>query len=467
MKITFYGAARRVTGSKHMITTDNDETILLDCGMFQGEGEEGNYLNRNFHFDPTKLDYVIISHAHIDHIGLLPKLVKEGYKGPIYTNPSTKDLCRLMLADSAHIQEVDLERVNRRRAEKGKELLEPLYTMEDVDHVIKQIETVHNDHEFTVGKNTKVLFTTNAHILGSVAINLTLLRKNGENVHLTFTGDIGRPGDEILSGPDPFPQADYIVCESTYGDRLHPTAGDIEQQLLQLVRQTCIEQRGKIIIPAFSVDRTQELVYALDRLSHDGKLPPLKVYVDSPLSVEATEVMNEHRDEFNKEILEYITRDGNPFDFPGLHYISKVEDSKKINTEDQPSIIISASGMAEAGRIKHHIANNIENPKNTILLVGYATPESLAGRLKSGAQIVRIFGEEYKVLARVVSMDYFSAHGDYNEMLQYLSCQNIPKVKEIFLVHGNEEALGAWKSRVMNAGFKKATIAEMYESYEL
>lgn len=467
MKITFYGAAGRVTGSKHMVTTDYDENILLDCGMFQGEGEEGNYLNRHFHFDPKTVDYVILSHAHIDHIGLLPKLVKEGFAGPIYANSATKDLCRLMLADSAHIQESDLERINRRRKDQGKELLEPLYTIEDVDQVLRQIETVRNEVEFTVGKNTKVLLTANAHILGSAAISLTLFRRNGLPVHLTFSGDIGRPGGEILDGPDAFPQADYIICESTYGDRLHPKASDSETELLKLVQRTCVENRGRVIIPAFSVGRTQEIVYLLDRLMHNKKLPHIPVYVDSPLSVEATGIMNQHRDEFNHEILEYITRDGNPFDFPGLKYIAKVEDSKAINNSEEPCMIISASGMAEAGRIKHHIANNIEDAKNTILIVGYATPESLAGRLRQGAPMVRIFGTEYPVNARVQVMDNFSAHADWKEMLEFLGCQRKELVKEIFLVHGNETALGAWKSRLLNDGFGKVTIAEMRGSVEL
>ncbi len=467
MKITFYGAAGRVTGSKHLVTTDNDENILLDCGMFQGEGEEGNFLNRHFHFDSKSIDYVILSHAHIDHIGLLPKLVREGFSGPIYCNSATHDLARLMLADSAHIQEMDLERINRRRAEKKQEPLEALYTIEDVDQVMRQIETVRNEVEFLVGKTTKVLLTQNAHILGSTSINLTLLRKNGLPVHLTFSGDIGRPGDDILEGPDAFPQADYIICESTYGDRLHPTASDSSARLLEIVQRTCVRNRGKIIIPAFSVGRTQEIVYLLDKLMHDKKLPFIKVYVDSPLSTQATEIMNTHREEFNPEILEYITRDGNPFDFPGLQYISKVEDSKAINEETEPSIIISASGMAEAGRIKHHIANNIEDANNTILIVGYATPDSLAGKLRRGDPGVRIFGSDYQVNARVEVMEDFSAHADYNEMLQYLSCQNKERVKEIFLVHGNENALGAWKSRLLNAGYKKVTIAEMLGSVEL
>jgi len=466
VKLTFYGAARRVTGSKHMLTTAHQEKILLDCGMFQGEGTEGDYLNRHFHFDPTTLDFVIISHAHIDHIGLLPRLVREGYSSPIYMNESTRDLTELMLADSAHIQEVDLDRINKRRRLKGLESLDPMYTMEDVIKVLEQLEVVENNKPFVVGKDTKVLFTPNAHILGSIAMHLTLQGPN-RPITLAFTGDIGRPGDSILSGPDPFPQSDYIICESTYGDREHPVPKDANAKLKAMVMETCIEKNGKIIIPAFSVDRTQELIYMLDRMISEGELPPVTTYVDSPLSVRATRIMKAHQHEFNRDILDYITRDGDPFDFPGLKYVSKVEDSKKINDEKTASIIISASGMAEAGRVKHHIANNIENENNLILLVGYATPQSLAGRLKAGEPTVRIFGDEFVVKARVESMPYFSAHADWKEMLQYLSCQKKEEVKTIFLVHGSDESLGPWKSRLMQEGYPKVTIADMLMEVEL
>jgi metallo-beta-lactamase family protein len=459
VKITFYGAARKVTGSKHMITTEHGENILLDCGLFQGEGPEGDQLNRHFGFEPSAVDYVILSHAHIDHTGLLPKLVRDGFSGPIYANSSTIDLCRLMLADSAHIQEMDLERINRRRAEKKKELLEPLYTIDDVKAVMQLMVPVRNESEFTVGKDTKVLLTANAHILGSVAINLTLFKKE-KPVRITFTGDIGRPDDKILSGPDAFPQADYIICESTYGERLHPTADDGAAKMLELVKHTCLENHGKIIIPAFSVDRTQEIIYMLDRLIGEGHLPPIPTFVDSPLSVEATHIMNRHREEFNHDIVQYMHKDGDPFGFPGLQYITKVEDSKKINDFKGGCIIISASGMAEAGRVKHHIANNIEDSRNTILLVGYATPMSLAGKLKDGETTVRIFGEEHNVLAQIESMPYFSAHADWKEMLNFLSCQIKDRVKEVFLVHGSDSSLGVWKGHLLDAGYKKVTIAE-------
>ena len=466
MNITFYGAAGRVTGTKHLITTEHNEHILLDCGLFQGEGRAGDFLNRHFGFNPAEIDYVILSHAHIDHSGLLPRLVKEGFSGPIYCNESTADLCRLMLMDSAKIQQSDMERVNRRRIARGEPALEILYDENDVQQTLGLFQTLRNEHWTHIGKDTRVFLTPNAHILGSVSITLELL-KNGVPTILTFTGDIGRPGDSILEGPKAFPQSDYIICESTYGDRLHPAAEDAEKALLQLVSETCIEKRGKIIIPAFSVDRTQEIIYMLDRLAYQRKLPNIDVYVDSPLSVQATHIMGRHREEFNREILDYITKDGNPFDFPTLHYISKVEDSKKINENNGPCIIISASGMADAGRIKHHIANNIQNAANTILLVGYATPDSLAGRLRDGVNPVRIFGEDYPVEARVASMPYFSAHADYAEMLDYLSCQHKASVKGVYLVHGDQPALAAWKSHLLNHGYKNVFIAEDKQTIEI
>lgn len=466
MNITFHGAAGRVTGSKHLITTDQGERILLDCGLFQGEGRAGDFLNRHFGFDPLSIDCVILSHAHIDHSGLLPMLVKQGFSGPIYANESTADLCRLMLMDSAKIQKTDLERINKRKVARGEPTLELLYDEDDVQRTLSLFQFIRNENWTNIGKETRVYLTPNAHILGSVAITLEL-RKNGVPVTLTYTGDIGRPGDSILDGPRAFPPSDYIICESTYGDRLHPAAEDSEKALLQLVSETCIENRGKIVIPAFSVDRTQELIYLLDRLAYQKKLPHINVYVDSPLSVQATHIMGRHREEFNQSILEYISKDGNPFDFPTLHYISKVEDSKKINENEGPCIIISASGMADAGRIKHHIANNIQDARNTILLVGYATPDSLAGRLRDGINPVRIFGEDYPVEARIAHMPYFSAHADYEEMLAYLSCQRTSQVKGIFLVHGDLPALSAWKSRLINKGYKNVHIAEDKQTVEI
>lgn len=466
MQISFFGAAGRVTGSKHLITTDKGKRILLDCGLFQGEGKEGNELNRHFGFDPHSIDHVLMSHAHIDHSGLLPRLVREGFTGPIHCNEPTRDLLSIMLMDSAKIQESDLKHVNKRRIEKGLPELEALYDVEDVRQVMRQIQIMpdHSDY-WDLCEGVAVRSTVNAHILGSVALTLAI-QDGGKEKKLTFTGDIGRPGDHILRGPDPIPQTDILICESTYGDRLHEAETDAEAHLLRIVRETCVERSGKLIIPAFSIDRTQELIYMLDRLAFAKKLPLIPVYVDSPLSVNATEIMSKHRQCFNEEILEYITRDGDPFGFPNLHYISKVEESKALNDNKGPAIIISASGMAEAGRIKHHIKNHIEDPDSTILIVGYATPQSLAGQLKARSEKVRIFGDWYEIICHIEVMDSFSAHADYSEMLDYLKSQDPTRVAQTFLVHGNERALQAWQSRLLDRGFTNVTIVKHGQTYD-
>src|SRR5574343_747830 len=377
MKITFYGAARTVTGSKHLLTTDKGKNILLDCGLFQGEGHDTLPLNSHLGFDPRILDYVLVSHAHIDHTGLLPKLYKDGFKGKVYATAGTVALCEIMLLDSARIQESDLRYINKRKIEKHQKPIEPLYDEEDAKQVLDNFEILPHNGSRTIDDEITVTTTESGHILGSVALNLEIKRANGEIVKLTFTGDIGRVDDAILKGPAPFPQADYIICESTYGNRLHKPQTNVEEKLLSVVQETCIKRGGKIVIPAFSIDRTQEIIYALDQLSHEGKLPAIDVFVDSPLSVKATNVMSKHKEYYNKEILDYISIDGNPFEFPRLFYVESADESKKINTLQQPCIIISASGMAEAGRVKHHIKNNVEDPKNTILLVGFASESSL------------------------------------------------------------------------------------------
>lgn len=464
MKLHFYGAARQVTGSKHLVTTEKGTRVLLDCGLFQGLNTDE--LNQNFGFDPATVDVLVLSHAHIDHSGLIPRLVAQGFRGPIYCTPATKDLCDLLLGDSARIQETDLERVNRRRKKRGQELLETLYTAADVDRALDLFQSVNYHEDRQIAPDVRLLFTDTGHILGSAAVSLTI-QEAGSEKRLFFSGDIGRPHDKILRMPEAFPQADFIICESTYGDRLHPMEADVKAGLVKLVRETCVENGGKIIIPAFSVDRTQELVYALDQLSNEGLLPRLPVYVDSPLSVRATRVMSQHPECFNPEILKYTSHDGNPFDFPNLHYVSDVAESKAINASREPSIIISASGMAEAGRIKHHIKNNVEDARNTILLVGYASPSSLGGALKRGDREVTIFGDRFQVNARVAVMDSFSAHGDYAEMMQFLDCQDKKKVQCVFLVHGDYDVQESFRERLLGAGWLTVDIPSQGDEFDL
>ena len=466
MNIQFFGAARTVTGSKHLITTEKGTKILLDCGLFQGI--QTDELNEKFGFKPSDVDYLILSHAHIDHSGLIPRLVKQGFSGPIYCTAATADLCRVMLLDSAHIQEKDLERINKRREKQGRPLLDELYNTEDAVHALSLFKTVQYGQTFYLGTGNEVavVLTDAAHLLGSAAVHLTI-PDAGTFKQLTFTGDIGRPEDRILRKPDIFPQADYIICESTYGDRLHEKQTDMQGHLLEIVHETCVVRRGKLIIPAFAIDRTQELIYALDQLSSSGKLPQIPVYIDSPLAIRATKIMKEHDECFNPEILAYIEKDGDAFAFPYLKYISDVNESIALNDKDEPCIIISASGMAEAGRIKHHIKNNIGDARSTILLVGYASGNTLAGALKRGDKKVNIFGEQFEVVCHVASMESFSGHGDYNEMLSFLSCQTPERVKKVFLVHGEYETQVAFKLKLQAAGFRDIHIPAQFENIKV
>jgi metallo-beta-lactamase family protein len=466
MHIQFMGAAQFVTGSKHLITTASGTNVLLDCGLVQGRMPGRNDLNRHFGFNPHDVDYLILSHAHIDHSGLIPRLVKEGFTGIIFAHPATISLCEIMLMDSAHIQTEDLKRVNKRRLKRDEAPLEALYDVEDVERALDLMQHVGYDEHVTVDKEISFHFTDAGHLLGSCAVHLDISEK-GKRTKLTFTGDIGKFGDPILRDPQPFRQADVIICESTYGDRLHPKIQDSEAELLAIVNQTCVKQKGKLIIPAFSVDRTQELVYALDQMANENKLPNIKVYVDSPLSVKATQVIRKHEECYNEEFVAYIHSDPNPFGFNNLTYVSDVEQSKAINDSSEPCIIISASGMAEAGRVKHHISNNIENPNCTILLVGYCTPESLGGQLKAGNDHVRIFGEEKKVKAMVKSLDYYSSHADYDEIFTYLSSQNKKKIKHLFLVHGEKEVQEVFKTKFEEKGYSHIHIPALGDQFTI
>ena len=464
MKIQFYGAAQRVTGSKHLITTNKGTKILLDCGLFQGIGT--TELNLQFGFDPKEVDFLVLSHAHIDHTGLVPRLVRKGFTGTIYATPATKDLCEIMLMDSAFIQEKDLERINKRRIGRNEEPYELLYNGEDVAAALKLFKTIDYETPFIIEEGVTAEYFDAGHLLGSAGIYLTLEKESATQT-LFFTGDIGRPNDKILRNPAAFPQADYIICESTYGNKLHEAEVDVKSHLLRIVYQTCIEKKGKLLIPAFAVDRTQELIYALDQLAYEGLLPKIPVYIDSPLSVKATRVMKDNEECFNPAILAYIKHDGDAFDFDNLHYISEVNESKALNDSHEPCIIISSSGMAEAGRIKHHIKNNVEKPSTTILLVGYCSPGSLGAILKTQPKEVRIFGESFQLNADIEIMDSFSAHADYKEMIEYLSCQDASKVKQLFLVHGEIDTQIMFKNRLNAVGFQHISIPAQGEGFDL
>ena len=466
MKISFHGAARTVTGSKHLVQLNNSESFLLDCGLFQGMGRDTDSLNAKFGFDATTVDYVILSHAHIDHSGLLPKLVKEGFTGTIYCTPGTRALAEILLEDSAMIQRDDAKYGNKRRAKQGLPPIEPLYDIDDVNLTIPLLKAVEYNTPTKISDSVEVLFTDAGHIIGSAAVSLKI--KNGENLEsLTFSGDIGRYRDMILRSPSEFPHADYIIIESTYGDKLHDLIHTTPDDLLKWIESTCVEQKGNLIIPAFSVGRTQEILFELNQLSLEKRLPHIPIYVDSPLSMEATEVLKKFPKYFNKKIQKILEVDDDPFDFEGLRYIKSVEESKALNEDLHPKVIISASGMADAGRVKHHIKNNISNAKNTILLVGYCEPHSLGGRLMNGAKEVKIYSELYDVVAKVGSIRSMSAHGDYEDLMQFLACQTPDLVKQVFVVHGEAEVQDHFAERLRKKGFKEVHAPEMHETFEL
>ncbi|MDP9076973.1 MAG: MBL fold metallo-hydrolase [Bacteroidota bacterium] len=466
MNITFHGAARNVTGSKHLIRLNDGTSILLDCGMFQGMGEHTEELNEHFGFNPNKIDHMILSHAHIDHCGLIPRLVAEGFNGQIFCTAPTMDLAKILLMDSARIQEQDVEYSNKHRRKNGLPLLEALYNEDQAMEALRLFKIVDYNEEYVITPSVKFSFTDAGHLVGSAAVHLTIT-ENGKQTAVTFSGDVGRYGDMLLKSPQPFPQADYIILESTYGDSLHKDVGAIEDALLEVVKQTCEIKKGKLIIPAFSVGRTQEILYALNALELKGILPDLHYYVDSPLSEKATRVLMDHPEVYNKEVTEVLKVDANPFGFKGMRFIESTEESKALNDDPTPCVIISSSGMAEAGRVKHHIKNNINNQKNTILMVGYCEPSSLGGHLLRGDHEVFIFGDKYEVKAEVQSIKSMSAHGDYEDLLHFISCQDPKKVKEVFLVHGEYEVQQHFRQRILDKGFSKVEIPYQHQKIEI
>jgi metallo-beta-lactamase family protein len=463
MKIAFHGAARTVTGSKHLITLSNGKKLLLDCGMFQGMGKETDVMNREFGFDSREVDAMILSHAHIDHSGLIPKLVQEGFMGKIFCNPASKDLTETLLLDSAEIQEDEIKYTNKRRAAEGLPYLRPLYTIQDAKNCFEHFAAVEYGIWFDVLDGVQAMYTDAGHIIGSTCVHIKV-KEDGKETRLTFSGDVGRYRDAILKSPQTFPQADYILLESTYGNSLHDNAVTTPDILLRWIEKACLQKKGKLIMPAFSVGRTQELLFSLNQLEIENQLPELDYYVDSPLSIEATEIVKRFPQYFNKTIQNILLSDKDPFSFKGLKYIKSVEQSKMLNFQNGPMVIISASGMADAGRVKHHISNNIENSRNTILLTGYCEPHSLGGRLIAGDKEVGIFGVEHQVNAEIGAIRSMSAHGDYEDLSQWLACQDPSQVKKLFLVHGEYNVQLDFKQRLIKKGFSDIEIpARHYE----
>lgn len=468
MTIQFLGAAQEVTGSKHLITTEKGKRILLDCGMYQGKGMETDAANRDLGFNPKELDFIILSHAHIDHSGLIPYLWTQGFRGEVICTPATRDLCALMLLDTAYIQAQDVRWYNKKMDRLHQPRIAPLYDANQAQACMKLFVTVDYDRIYRVCDEVLLTFTNSGHMLGSAIVNLTIDEK-GEKKRIAFTGDVGRPHSHILSSPKNFPQCDYLITESTYGDRRHDDQLVTEEQLLGIVEDTCVYRKGQLIIPSFSVGRTQEIVYVLNQLYNDGRLPHIPVYVDSPLSVNATHVFRMYTDLLNEEVQDVMRFDPDPFGFNTLTYITDLNQSKALNHRDEPSIIISASGMLEAGRIKHHVANHISDPRCTILIVGYCTPTSLGARIQDPKRKwVSIFGYDHKIKAQITRIDGFSGHADWKEMIDYYTAsQQVESIRHTFVVHGEQQAAEAFHSHLYEAGFRNISIPQKGEIFTL
>jgi metallo-beta-lactamase family protein len=434
MKLTFWGAAQTVTGSMHLLEFEGGR-LLMDCGLYQGRRRDAKRFNTEFPADPATIDIVLLSHAHIDHSGLLPKLYREGFRGRIFATAATRDLCASMLADSAHIQEKDAAWVNRREKRHGDDKIEPLYSGEDARGVMELFVDVGYDETFQALPGLEVVYRDAGHILGSASMMLTL-HEDGRTVKVGFSGDVGRAERPILRDPQPMSDCDYLICESTYGGRVHEPTDRAKDRLANVVGATA-RRGGRVIIPAFAVGRTQELVYRLDELTNEGRLPPIPVYVDSPLAVNVTDIFRAHPECYDDELLRYMKDDPEPFGFHRLTYIRDVAESKRLNTTRLPMVIISASGMCEAGRILHHLRNNIEDPKNTVMIVGYCAAHTLGRRIVERKREVKIFGEPYRLRAEVEVMNSYSAHADEPELVEFVGHLDRDRLKRIFLVHGD------------------------------
>lgn len=469
MRITFYGAAQEVTGSMHLIEVNN-QRILLECGLYQGHRAETYERNLNFPFDPKTIDTLILSHAHIDHSGNIPNLVKQGFKGNIWATSATRNLCTYMLLDSGHIQEQDAVYVNKIRKKHKEPPIEPIYTQRDAQNCLEQFLTVGLHRPVSVADGVELTFHEAGHILGAASVVLEIREhQTGKHWRLVFSGDLGRTEASILHAPERIDSADLVIMESTYGDRLHGSYESARHLLRDVVNSTA-KRRGKVIIPAFAVGRTQELLYAFNQLDAAGDIPPVSIFVDSPLAVNATDVFRLHPEEWNEEVQQFLLKtDGrrSPFDYDQVEYIREVRRSKQLNFMSDPAVIISASGMAESGRVLHHLKNNIGDPDNTILIVSFQAEHTLGRRIKDGASRVRIFGEEHEVRARVVSIEGYSAHADQAELLQWVAGFRRDRLQQIFLVHGEPEPANTLADKLRTEQQAKVTIPVRHQQIEL
>jgi metallo-beta-lactamase family protein len=468
MKVTFWGAAGTVTGSMHIVESGG-RRYALDCGLFQGRRKEADAKNRNLPVAGSSIDAVVLSHAHIDHSGNLPTLVKNGFTGPIYSTPATIDLCNWMLRDTAHIQEKDAEFVNKRHEHRKAAGLEdghavPLYTTEDAERTLPLFQPVRYHQPQELGPNLSYVSCDAGHILGSSSVALDEDR-NGARVRLTFSGDVGRPGLPIIRDPETMPTSDYLIVESTYGGRLHKDAGHVENKLADVVNRTA-NHGGRIIVPAFAVGRAQQLVLLLHQLFNQKRIPGIPIFVDSPLAINVTQVHRDHPECFNEETREYLLHSEDPFGFSRLQYVREASESKKLNDLHGPFVVISASGMCEAGRILHHLRNSIEDPRNTILITGFQAQDTLGRKLIEKWPEVKIFGEPVRVRAQISSLDELSAHADYNELLDWMR-PLAPILRKVFIVHGEPQQSLAFASQIQSRFGLETVIPKPGESFEL
>jgi metallo-beta-lactamase family protein len=463
-ELLFHGACGEVTGSMHMLRFD-DKWVALDCGLFQGRRADAEEKNRRWPMPPREISAVVVSHAHTDHTGRLPLLVRDGFEGPIYCTPATRDLCAIMLPDSAHIQQEDVFYLNKRRAKKGLPPIEPLYDYKDALAAVTQIRTVAYGHWFEIIPGLIGQYLEAGHMLGSAGVRLECAKRNGRTISIYFTGDVGRMNHPIIRDPAEFPPVDVMIGESTYGARVNESTEDAEQRLVDVVRRT-VERGGKVIIPAFSVGRTQTIMYYLHRQMEAGAVPRVPVFVDSPLAVNATEVFKMHPECYDAEAREFQSKTGDILGSGCCTYIRDVEESKELHRRRRPCVIISASGMCEAGRIRHHIKNNIESPRNTILFAGYQAEGTLGRKVVDGARTIDLFHETYPVRAEVAQLHGFSGHADQADLLRMFGAL-APDGQQVYLVHGELAQSTVLAQRLRERGWSRATIAERGQRCEL
>ena len=463
MKVQFLGAAGTTTGSMHLIEA-NGSTILLDCGLYQGKRKEAFERNRNLPVEAGSVDAVVLSHAHIDHSGNCPSLVKNGFEGRIHATDATTDLCRVMLRDSAYIQERDVEYANKKRKKQGKKLFEPLYTIEDAEATNEHFEPVSYGQTFEPAPGIRCAFFDAGHILGSAFTRIEI-SENGTTRTLFYSGDMGRKHMPILKDPVVVEGCEYLITESTYGNRFHPPVADVKAKLAGLINDIAAS-RGRLVIPAFSVGRTQQVLYFIHELLEERQIPQIPIFVDSPLSLAATEVFSKHTECYDKEMLELVHSSSEPFGFRGLQFTESADESKALNDREGPFVTISASGMCEAGRILHHLSNTMQDSRNIILIIGYQAEHTFGRRLVEREGPYRLFGEEHRLLARVEVINALSAHADRNEMLEYYGSIDTP-FRKAFVVHGEADQSEPFAEALGELGIAEVEIPQPGDEFEL